>query len=683
MKNAFFYLIRFYFLPILLVGVTGVSCIKNPGTGATSGEMKMKSVWVAEHLAKPDSKLPFSFQYGGKPSSALLKNWPVKTETVQQDQYRSQTTRCWTDPETGLEVRCVSVEYSDYPVIEWTVFFRNIGSGKSHIISDIQGLDVQFNQHGDGGYVLNGNKGDWSVAESFEPFQKPLEPNTTTRFSPSGGRPTNGPGGWPYYNLQIPGGGVILAIGWPGQWASSFIRDDRDGLRIMAGQELTNLWLKPGEEIRTPLMVFDFWKGTDVDRAQNLWRRWMTEHNLPRTADKKPPVPMYIYCSGGFFPGLCVSEASEKQFIDSLAKQNIKIDYWWMDAGWYPCDGNWGRTGTWEPDKTRFPNGIKAVSDYVHAAGMKLILWMEPERVGDNQSWLALNHPEWLLGGTLLNMGNTEATNWLTNHVDSLITGQGIDLYRQDYNIDPLNYWNANDPADRQGLTENLYVQGYLKYWDQLRHRHPGMLIDACASGGRRNDLETMRRAVPLLRSDYQAFDGDIGLAIGNQGHTYGLSSWLPFYGQGVYQNDGHMPYYVRSHMSPSFGICVDVRKPGINWDEYRRLADQWRKVADCMLGDYYPLTPYSLQPDQWIAWQFCRPAEGDGMVQVFRRDDCQETAKTFFLKNLKSDARYEIINFDAEGKTTVSGKELMGKGLPVVITEKPGSALISFREVH
>jgi alpha-galactosidase len=29
------------------------------------------------------------------------------------------------------------------------------------------------------------------------------------------------------------------------------------------------------------------------------------------------------------------------------------------------------------------------------------------------------------------------------------------------------------------------------------------MLINTCASGGRRNDLETLRRSVPLLRSDY------------------------------------------------------------------------------------------------------------------------------------------------------------------------------------
>jgi len=682
MKKSANNLNALYSLSLLLIGVIVSSCGSKPDVVTTPGEIKMKSRWVREHLANPDPLLPFSFQYGGQASSGFLKTWEKTTVTNILDQGKNQSTYRWTDPETGLEVRCVSVEYSDFPVVEWTVYFRNTGTGNTPILKNIQGLDVQFEKKADGEFVLHGNKGDWCAAESYEPFQKTLDLNSSTSFAPSGGRPTNGPGGWPYSNLQMPGGGVILAIGWPGQWASSFVRDGNNGLHIVAGQELTSLYLKPGEEIRTPLIALQFWQGTDVMRAQNLWRRWMTEHNLPRTADHKPPVPMYIFCSGGFFPGLNVSEASEKQFIDVLKKENIKLDYWWMDAGWYPCNGKWGLTGTWEADTTRFPTGIKAVSDYAHANGSKLIVWFEPERIGDRNSWLAINHPEWILAENLLNLGNPEALKWVTGHVDSLITREGIDLYRQDYNIDPLDYWRNNDPTDRQGITENLYVQGYLAYWDELRRRHPGMLIDACASGGRRNDLETMRRAVPLLRSDYQDFNGNISLAEGNQGHTFGLSSWLPFYGTGVYQNAEYMAYYVRSHMCPSFGICVDVRKPGIDWDEYRRLTDQWRKVAGCMLGDYYPLTSYNLQHDQWIAWQFNRPGQGEGMIQAFRRDSCNEEAMTFRLCNLDPGADYEITNLDTEVVEKISGKELMDKGLNVEITEKPAAALITYKEI-
>ena len=60
----------------------------------------------------------------------------------------------------------------------------------------------------------------------------------------------------------------------------------------------------------------------------------------------------------------------------------------------------------------------------------------------------------------------------------------------------------------------------------------PACSIDSCASGGRRNDLETLRRAVPLLRSDYQ-FGHEATMP--NQGHTYGISSWIPYYGSGLF----------------------------------------------------------------------------------------------------------------------------------------------------
>ena len=62
--------------------------------------------------------------------------------------------------------------------------------------------------------------------------------------------------------------------------------------------------------------------------------------------------------------------------------------------------------------------------------------------------------------------------------------------------MEPLGFWRGNDPPDRQGITEIRHVEGLLAYWDELRRRHPEMPIDTCASGGRRNDLETLRRAV-------------------------------------------------------------------------------------------------------------------------------------------------------------------------------------------
>ena len=85
---------------------------------------------------------------------------------------------------------------------------------------------------------------------------------------------------------------------------------------------------------------------------------------------------------------------------------------------------------------------------------MGLIVWFEPERVTPG-TFLYTNNPAWLLGRDgeqkLLNLGNPDARQWLTDHVDAMLTREGIDFYRQDFNMDPLAYWRAQRRAGPAG----------------------------------------------------------------------------------------------------------------------------------------------------------------------------------------------------------------------------------------
>src|SRR5262249_10515281 len=150
------------------------------------------------------------------------------------DSNRIQHSVTWTDPRTGLAVRVVGIEYRDYPAVEWTVFFKNNGTSNTPILKDIQALDVVFERGREGEFILNGLKGDSTTPDSYEPYQFTLGPGTVRTFAPPSisGKSTDGPDGWPYYNLRIPGGGVLMAVGWPGQWATSLARDAGNGLRI-------------------------------------------------------------------------------------------------------------------------------------------------------------------------------------------------------------------------------------------------------------------------------------------------------------------------------------------------------------------------------------------------------------------------------------------------------------------
>jgi alpha-galactosidase len=476
-------------------------------------ELKARAVWVEQNLLdRPTGgKVPFSFTYDGRPAARRLQDW--KRESTSLDRNRMEHLLTWTDSRTGLVVQCRAVEYSDYPTVEWTLSFENTGEAATPIIENIRALAVKFERAKSEEFVLHYQNGDDCSPQSYGVHEARLEAGARRDFAPNGGWPTSG--AYPYFNIEFDGGGVIAVVGWPGQWAAWFERDQTNGLRVSGGQQLTRFKLLPGEKVRSPLVLLQFWTG-DWVRSQNVWRRWMIAHNMPRPGGQLPqPFTSTLM-------GLNQSAKGEIGFIDAFVKAGIDFDYWWMSAGWYPMTKDWWEVGTWEPDPVRFPNGIREVSDHVHANKMKLVLWFEPERVHPG-SWLYTNHPEWLLskgdgdklikdqwltahGGDvdkLLNLGDPAARQWLIDHIDNFLTKQGIDLYQQDFNFDPLDYWRNTDAPDRQGITENQYVQGYLAYWDELRRRRPGMLIDSCASGGRRNDLETLRRAGPLLRSDF------------------------------------------------------------------------------------------------------------------------------------------------------------------------------------
>ena len=655
----------------------------------TPDEMAAARQWVSTAFGgRPPAAPPFSFTFGGRSSTELLTSWKAECTTSKLDDQRTQHMLTWTDPETGLALRCVVVQYLGFPTVEWTLHFKNTGKADTPILESIQALDIQLQRGDTGEFLLHHSVGSPARTNDYQPLETRLDVGSTTRYAAYRGRPTDLD--MPYYNVELPGGeGVIVVIGWPGQWAAEFVRDGAKSLRIRAGQELTHFRLLPGEEVRTPLVVLQFWKG-DWVRSQNIWRRWMLAHNVPRPGGKLPEPQMLGYSGLLYGEMVGATEDNQKMFIDRYLEEGLKLDYWWMDAGWYVQQKGWPQTGTWEVDPKRFPKGLRAISDYAHSKGMKTLVWFEPERVAPG-TWLYENHPEWILGvpdKQLLDLGDPQAWNWLVEHIDTLLTEQGIDLYRQDFNMAPLDCWRANDAEDRQGITEIRHITGYLAYWDELRRRHPEMLIDSCASGGRRNDLETMRRAVPLWRTDYPLEP------LASQCMTYGLSFWLPYHGTGTVarlrgwycggEPTPVEPYGFWSDAScPSILCGFDMRVKELDYGPLRKLFGQWRQISACYLGDFYPLTSYSLAHDVWIAWQFDRPEAGDGLIEAFRREQSVYESARLKLRGLDPDARYEVTRFDENKPRRMTGRELTDDGLVVGIASAPGFAVYQYKKVN
>ena len=88
-------------------------------------------------------------------------------------------------------------------------------------------------------------------------------------------------------------------------------------------------------------------------------------------------------------------------------------------------------------------------------------------------------------------------------------------------------------------------------------------------------------------------------------------------------------------------------------------------------------------EADRWIAWQFNRREQRDRFEQAFRRPESSEVRMTSHLRGLDPRAYYEIKDFDAEGNTSSTGRNLMETGLSVAIEDKPGAAVIMYRPVN
>ena len=645
----------------------------------------------------------FSFNYGGTNSKEFLGKWNFKREKKVLDANRTEYTLTYTDPKTELEAKIVAVAYNDFPTVEWTLFFTNHGKSDTPVLSDIRAIDTAFHRTGFGDWTLHHHKGDYYTADSYMPLTTPLAQKAPLHIANWGGRPTNGV--FPYFNLSRGSNeGLIFVVSWAGQWNAAFLQEniaapqqegDKGGtesqLTLQAGQEQTHFLLHPGETVRQPMIVLQFWKG-DRTHAQNVWRSWMIAHNIPRPGGKLPKLTQLNACNGHQFPEYSKMDgASQILFIDKYLEHGFPLDYWWIDAGWYvvnPGKG-WGDTGTWETDPKRFPGGLLPITKHGHDKGVKSIVWFEPERVAPN-TWLADERPQWVHGGKnggLLKLSEPEVLDWVINHIDKIITENEIDLYRQDFNMDPLGSWRSNDTENRQGITEIRHVENYFKYWDALRERHPNMLIDSCASGGRRNDLETLRRAVPLLRSDYtemRPFDAN-----GNQAHAFVLPLWIPFFGTGLIGKDSYaddiksMCYDMRTTFSPSWTACWDVRNDKLPYEQILKLGEQWKEYGQYYFGDYYTLTPYSLDHSAWIGWQFHDPAKNKGSVQMFRRSESSFEAGRFPLFGLDKSKTYRVTNIDDSNDTIeTTGEELMDKGLRITIPDRASTGFYSYQVI-
>jgi len=633
---------------------------------------------------------PVRLLVDGRDSADLLPHWTAAhaaPETLAGGV--TVLRRILRDPATGLELRTEIRQFEGFPAVEWVAYLRNGGTADSPLLSDIRALDACWNVGA--GTLLHRSRGSRCRVDDFLLQSDPMDPGTLLRMAAGGGRSSND---WlPFFNLQTGEHGLIAGIGWTGQWEAVLDASGPDGLKLRAGMERTRLRLHPGEEIRTPRILLLFWEG-DRQEAHNALRRFVLLHHTPYPNGRRLEGPL----TAGHWGGM--RSVEHRKRIGVYAREKLGYDYYWVDAGWYGPEssfspdefsGDWAmHVGNWQVNPKAHPEGLRPLSDAAKAAGMGFLLWFEPERAMMGTP-LTMEHPEWFLGerlegrNLLFDLGLPEARRWLTDAVSGMIDEHGVSCYRQDFNFDPLPYWRAHDAEDRQGMSEIRHVEGLYAFWDELLARHPGLVIDNCASGGRRIDLETMGRSIPLWRSDVQCFwDAD---PIGAQVHGMGLSLWVPLSGTGVsgFCHRAGDTYNFRSHLAAAiqFSLFSYESSPiqeDYPYDWHRKRLAEFRRMRPLYHGDYYPLTPNTVAEDAWAAYQMHRPDLEEGFLLALRRMKSPFRSADFRLRGLEPEAAYEVEDADTGRVFTETGRILMERGVRVDLENAPQSGLFFYR---
>ena len=623
------------------------------------------------------SHYPFSFIYSDKRSDEILDSWKKDNRTEKLDDDRTKIINTWLDSQTGLKVTFEVIKFSDYPALEWVLYFENTGSTDTPIIQDVKSLDLTFQSpiNSTTPYKLHKTNGAPSNPTDFQVSTVVVDSKHPENMGGGGGRSSNKD--FPFYKIETGEGSFIIAVGWSGQWSSDLECSDNRHLHVTAGLEKTRFLLHPGEKVRSPRMLIMYWDGDTIE--SNAQFRQLIYKHYTATRDGKKIQPI-LFCNtcftrGGGWLNECNAE-NQISLIKAYAPLGLEALI--TDAGWF--EGGWpAGAGNWTPRKDAYPDGMGPVAESAKEHGMIYGLWFEPERVVAG-TWIHKNHPEWLLSSTdepqgtyLLNFALPEVRDYMFGVVKGFMELPGFRFYRQDFNMDPLPYWHHSDAPDRQGISEMKYIEGLYAYLDRIAETWTDGIREECASGGRRIDLETVKRMHIHQKTDYW-FDNDV-----DQASLWSLSQYLPNSVFAAHLNRMD-DYSFHSIMASSLCMGWIADAPDFNVKLGKKLLDLYLRVRHLLIGAWYPLLPYSREDSAWMASQYHRHDLQEGMILVFRHAESPYRTADLALRGLDADAEY-VITYTGTGQEIVMKGADMMRNLPVTVPEKHQSELIIYRK--
>lgn len=428
--------------------------------------------------------------------------------------------------------------------------------------------------------------------------------------------------------------------------------------------------LEPGKEFHTPEVVMTY-SDKGIGKMTRSYHDFYRSHLLRKYFCATKPLLINNW------------EATYFDFdadkIVSIAEQAAKLglDLMVLDDGWFGTrNADNSGLGDWAVNETKLPGGLKALSDRIHALGMKFGLWFEPEMVNPD-SELFRSHPDWALqlkGRTptqnrnqlVLDFTRQDVLDAVFEMIAKVLHSARIEYVKWDMNRFLTDVGNLILPPERQGEIHHRYVLGVYQLQDRLLKEFPDLLLENCSSGGNRYDPGMLYYSPQIWCSD----DTDAIERLKIQEGTaliYPISSISSHVSMSPNEQLGRVtPISTRANvaLSGTFGYELDFsRLPEFERVQIPGQIEMYRKYHPLIEeGDYYRIHSWDGN-EPWDCWMIVSKDKSEAIVtyvQVLARANV--LSERIRLDGIDADSLYVIEETGEE----FWGDELMNCGLLV-----------------
>ena len=492
---------------------------------------------------------------------------------------------------------------------------------------------------------------------------------------------------------------IAGALAWSGNFRLNFEVDEFDVLTVLAGANpnASEYRLRPGETFTTPEMIYTHSFCGAGGASRNL-HDWARNYGIYHGHEVVPTL--LNSWEGAYFK---FDAKVLKQMIDDAASMGLEMFV--LDDGWfgdkYPRNNSNAGLGDWQVNAAKLPEGIDHIASYAHSKGLKFGIWIEPEMVNP-KSELAEKHPDWIVrppkreapttrNQWLLDLTNPKVQDFVFGVFDNTMKlSDKIDYIKWDANMTLFNYGSTYLPRDKQSHLYIAYHRGLENILKRIHAKYPGLVMQACASGGGRINYGLL----PYYDEFWTSDNTDALQRIFIQ---WGVSNFFPAVAMAShvsvdtnYQTGRKTPLKLRFDVAMSGRMGMELQ-PAHMTDEDKAFAR--RAIADYKLirpvvqqGDLYRLiSPFD--KTGYASLMYVSPEKDHAAYFVYKLEQYHNMPRPAFrMAGLDPQKRYLVRELSLDGKPipqdgkTFTGAFLMETGLDFEVGGEHASHVLELK---